>query len=86
MGRVTTLTRKGQVTIPKEVRDALGLKPHDKIAFTVENGHATLRRAYLSLDEIAGSIPPLGRTISDAEMSEIVRDEVARRYAEKFLK
>lgn len=29
----TTLTQKGQVTIPKEIRDYLGLKQGDKIIF-----------------------------------------------------
>ncbi len=37
MGRVTRLTSKGQVTIPKDVRDRLGLQPGDLIAF-VEHG------------------------------------------------
>jgi AbrB family looped-hinge helix DNA binding protein len=48
MGRITTLTSKGQVTIPKEIRDELGLQPHDKIRFTLENGHAVLVKAYPS--------------------------------------
>jgi antitoxin PrlF len=42
----TTLTVKGQVTIPKRVRDALGLKPGDEVEFEVhEKGGALLRRA-----------------------------------------
>jgi antitoxin PrlF len=42
----TTLTVKGQVTIPKRVRDALGLKPGDEVEFEVgEKGAALLRRA-----------------------------------------
>lgn len=57
MAPVTTLTSKGRVTIPKEIRDELGLKPHDKIRFSLENGHAVLRKAYPSLEKVAGSVP-----------------------------
>jgi AbrB family looped-hinge helix DNA binding protein len=40
------LTVKGQVTIPKRVRDALGLKPGDKVDFVVsEGGTVAVRRA-----------------------------------------
>jgi AbrB family looped-hinge helix DNA binding protein len=66
MTHVTTLTSKGQVTIPKEVRDELGLKPRDKIRFSLENGHVVLRKAYPSLEDIVGSLPPLGMPIEDA--------------------
>lgn len=34
----TNLTSKGQVTIPKQVREALGLKPGDGVEFAVSAG------------------------------------------------
>ena len=40
------VTVKGQVTIPKQVRDRLGLKPGDRVAFeTDEQGRVSLRKA-----------------------------------------
>ena len=41
-----TVTRKGQVTIPKPVRDRLGISPGSKVDFEfAEDGRAFLRRA-----------------------------------------
>lgn len=43
---MTALTVKGQVTIPKRVRDKLGLKPGDEVAFGVAgDGEVTIRKA-----------------------------------------
>jgi AbrB family looped-hinge helix DNA binding protein len=40
------LTVKGQVTIPKRVRDALGLKPGDEVDFEINNlGQVVVSRA-----------------------------------------
>jgi AbrB family looped-hinge helix DNA binding protein len=42
----TTVTTKGQVTIPKPVRDLLGLKPGTKVEFSAgANGEIVLKRA-----------------------------------------
>lgn len=41
----TTLTRKGQVTIPKPIRDALGLHPGMSVEFSVnQQGEVVLNR------------------------------------------
>lgn len=80
MARVTTLTSKGQVTVPKEIRDALGLKPRDKVEIFVKDGTAWLRKVDSSLDGVARGIP--ARDVSPEEWDEIVEDEVARHYAE----
>jgi AbrB family looped-hinge helix DNA binding protein len=81
--RITTVTSKGQVTIPKEIRDQLGLKPSDKVMFSFENGHVTLRRAYLALEEVVASIPAID--VPMKEWDDIIQDEAAGRYADKFL-
>lgn len=42
----TTLTIKGQVTIPKQIRDALGLKPGMPVDFAVSAaGDVVIQRA-----------------------------------------
>jgi antitoxin PrlF len=40
----STLTIKGQTTIPAEIRHALGLKPGDHLAFEVEDGKIILTK------------------------------------------
>jgi len=39
---LSTVTRKGQVTIPKEVREALGARPGDRVEFILEAGSVKL--------------------------------------------
>jgi AbrB family looped-hinge helix DNA binding protein len=82
MARWTSLTRKGQVTIPKNVRDQLGLKPFDKIVISVDNGEAKPRNAHLSLEEVAGILPPLGLAIEDAIA--LAKEERALRTIERM--
>jgi AbrB family looped-hinge helix DNA binding protein len=40
----TRITTKGQVTIPKEVRERLGLRPGDELEFIEEDGVYRLRK------------------------------------------
>ena len=40
---VTTLTAKGQVTVPKAVRDALGLRQGDQLSWELEDGSVRVR-------------------------------------------
>jgi antitoxin PrlF len=40
---VATLTAKGQVTVPKAVREALGLRQGDQLAWELEDGSVRVR-------------------------------------------
>jgi antitoxin PrlF len=50
------MTSKGQVTVPKAVRTALGLKEGDEIVFRVQGDRAVVTRTPDLLD-LAGSVP-----------------------------
>ncbi len=50
-----TLTSKGQITLPKSVRDALGLKEGDRVLFRVLDGRAVLSKVEDFLN-LAGSV------------------------------
>jgi antitoxin PrlF len=50
------LSSKGQITVPKAVRDALGLLEGDQVVFRVEGRRALLARTPKLLD-LAGSVP-----------------------------
>lgn len=39
------ITSKGQVTIPQEVRNQLGLLPHTEVEFELAGDHARIRKA-----------------------------------------
>jgi len=39
------VTSKGQVTIPQEIRNRLGLLPHTKVVFELSRDHARIRKA-----------------------------------------
>jgi len=40
---ITSINPRGQVTIPKKIRDYLRVKPKDKIGFEIEKGIVKLR-------------------------------------------
>ncbi|MGA3121747.1 MAG: AbrB/MazE/SpoVT family DNA-binding domain-containing protein [Polyangiaceae bacterium] len=42
------ITTKGQVTIPQEIREQLGLLPNTEVTFDVVDGEARLRKARAS--------------------------------------
>lgn len=78
MTSTVSLGPKGQITIPKDVRDALGLKPYDRVELQVEHGEARLRKARPTLQDIAGTLPDLGIPVE--EMPTIAKEERAERY------
>ena len=57
-----TLTSKGQTTIPKEIRDSLGLKPGDRMTFTLmPDGTVIMRVKSKGVLDLAGLLHKKGR-------------------------
>jgi antitoxin PrlF len=76
-----TVTSKGQVTVPKEVRDHLGLPAGGKVLFELaSDGRAVIKPAELSVQRLFGILgkPPRSATIE--EMDEAIRQGAVERY------
>jgi AbrB family looped-hinge helix DNA binding protein len=75
----TKITRKGQVTIPKEIRDKLSLKESDNLEVKVINNFIVMERIK-SFDSLKGSlkIPEKYRKKSWDEIESIAQSEHAR--------
>jgi antitoxin PrlF len=54
--QLTVVTRKGQVTIPADIRRALGIKEGDKVAFVVEDNQVKLARKGSVVEQTAGAL------------------------------
>ena len=64
-----TLTSKGQTTIPKEIRDSLGLKAKDQLNFTqMPNGTVIMRVKNKSVLDLADIINYQGPKIPIEKM------------------
>ena len=81
MDTAAKLTSKGQVTIPKAVRDALGLKEGDDVIFRVEGNRAVLARTpnFLTLADTI-RVPAAKRNVA---WDEVIRRTRAARAADR---
>jgi len=76
----STLTSKGQITLPKEIRDRLGLRIGDRIRFReTADGTVVLEPETGSLMALFGALtPPDGRHLGVEEMNEAIRRGATR--------
>jgi antitoxin PrlF len=79
MGAYTTMTSKGQLTIPKDVRDQLGIEPGTRFFVTVRNGQVVAVPKNKKLADLAGILgrPPNGRSLTIKEMDDAIAEAVA---------
>jgi antitoxin PrlF len=75
-----TITSKGQITIPKEVRKALSLETGDRVAFLVrEDGVAEMHPETVELMSLFGAIKSRVKGVSLHDMDEAIRRSAARK-------
>ena len=66
---------KGQITLPKKIRKALGIREGD-VLVVFRRGEEIVLRKRKTLFELAGSLPNLGLSLE--EMREKALEEIAR--------
>ncbi len=79
----STITDKFQTTIPREVREALGLRPRQRISYEVLSDQSVVLRAEPALDELFGSLKLKRPVASTQEEKQAAREAMARQSARK---
>ena len=75
-----TVTSKGQITIPREVRQALGLRPGDRVAFRLrDDGTVAVEPETVDVRTLRGSLKSRVHGVSVADMDRAIRRAAARR-------
>jgi len=82
---ISSVSPKGQITIPAEIRERLGLKPKDKVAFTVSGDEVRIRTASGGLKASFMAVPALKKPRSLKELTDIARKEHAAEAASEGL-
>lgn len=68
-----TITAKGQLTLPKEVRSAMGVGPGDRVDFVrMEDGNFAVLPATHSVKKLKGLIPKPKTPVSLADMDNAI--------------
>jgi antitoxin PrlF len=78
----TTITSKGQVTIPKSIRDYLGLHSGDKIEFVfTENDEVILKPITKKVDEVFGILHKPGmKAVTVDEMESGIKQKIRESF------
>jgi antitoxin PrlF len=73
------VTSKGQITIPKPVRDGLGVETGDRVEFVeLERGVYTVVAATRDVRSLKGMIPKPAKPVSAEDMNKAIRRRAVR--------
>ncbi|MDP2663453.1 MAG: AbrB/MazE/SpoVT family DNA-binding domain-containing protein [Dehalococcoidia bacterium] len=81
---LSTVTTKGQVTIPVEIRRRLGVNPHDKVAFVVDDDHVQLVRKGSVVARTAGIFKTSQPPLTAEELREAAERAIAEDVTERM--
>ena len=74
----SSVTTKGQVTIPIELREKLGIKPGDRVGFVDEGDRIVLQRQETAIEAVFGLVKT-GKGVTLEQMEEAITVGRSRR-------
>ena len=78
----SVITRKGQTTIPKEIRTFLNLEPNDKLFYIIEGEKVVLKPLRGDILELRGGVPAKGQPADFDKILKTTRKKVAKKIVE----
>jgi antitoxin PrlF len=78
-----SVTSKGQVTIPVEIRRLLGVGARDKVVFRVEDNQVRITRSGSVVERTAGALAGRGPRLSAEEERAAAEEAIAQEVIER---
>ena len=79
---MSVLTKKGQTTIPKDIRNFLNLAPNDKILYLMDGKKVVIKPLKGNILDLKGSVKAKGKAIDFKKL----RSETKKKVADKIVK
>lgn len=80
---VVSVSPKGQITMPKKIRNKLGVKPKDKVTIRLVDDEVKVTPVKATLETIFQSVPALKKKLTDKQISQIAWDDHAHAAAKE---
>jgi AbrB family looped-hinge helix DNA binding protein len=84
MKHLMTVARKGQITLPAVIREALQIKEGDTIEVELQGEAVKITPVSFTLESVYGSVQPRQQPENFAEMIRLAKEEKAERTLEKL--
>jgi len=78
----SVITRKGQTTIPKEIRKLLKLKPNDRLFYILEENRVILKPIHGNILELRGSVRSKEQNVDFDKIRDITRKKISKKIVE----
>lgn len=78
----TSVTQKGQATIPAPIRKKLGIKPNSKVVFEFKNGAEVSIKPVIDFFTLKGSIKS-SKSFNIKFMEKAIEEAIVNRYVKK---
>jgi len=75
----STLTSKGQITLPKQIRDHLGVQTGDRVNFEIRDGAVVVEPETIDIRSLRGIARRRGKPVTLADMDAAIRKGASRR-------
>jgi antitoxin PrlF len=80
----SVLTKKFQITLPKRIRQILGVKSGERIGFIVEGNEVKIVPLKLKLEENFGKVKAVSKPEKFKEIRNFVEEEIAKNVIEEL--